>query len=256
MGPGCFAEAGMLCAVAGRGSRLSPAASITRTKLGEEVARYLRDAVVAGIYRPGERIAIEELAGQLGVSTMPVREALVAMASEGFLDALPHRGFRVARIVRADFEDVFLLHAVISGILAERAAAVADEVLIRDLRALQARIRRLGADQAQRKRVGPEIEECNFLFHRRINRVGEGDRLRWFLRATTRFIPRHFYDDIPGWIEATLRDHEPIIEALAARDGERARRLVEDHVRNAGKLVIAHLESRGFFEQSLVGRSA
>ena len=231
------------------GDRVAPHSPISRSKLGEEVTRYLRDALIAGVYRPGQRIAIEELADQLDVSTMPVREALVAMASEGLLDATPHRGFRVATIARTDFEDIFLIHAVISGILAERVAAEADDSLIRDLRDLQEQIRRIGSQQLDHKLSGPQIEELNFLFHRRINRMAEGDRLRWFLRATTRFVPRHFYEDIPGWRDATVREHEPIIEALAVHDGPHARHLMEQHVLNAGRLVVAHLESHGFFAQ-------
>ena len=236
-------------AMATLGDRLASPSPISRNKLGEEVARYLRDALIAGVYHPGERIAIEELAEQLGVSTMPVREALVAMASEGLLDAMPHRGFRVARIARSDFEDIFLIHAFTSGVLAERVASAADESLIHDLRDLQAQIRQLGSQRVNIKRSGPQIEELNFLFHRRINREAEGGRLRWFLRATTRFVPRHFYEEIPGWRNATLNEHDPIIEALATHDGDRARQLMEAHVLNAGRLVVAHLESRGFFGQ-------
>lgn len=222
-------------------------AAISRTKLGEEVARYLRDALISGAYRPGERIAIKVLAGQLGVSTMPVREALVTMASEGLLDTLPQRGFRVARIVRIDFEDIFLVHAVTAGILAERAAAVTDASLVHDLNDLQAQINHLDKQRLGRQEVGPQIEELNFLFHRRINRMAQADRLRWFLRASTRFIPRHFYQGIPGWTQASAREHDPIIHALARHDGPLARQLMEEHVLNAGRLVVAHLQSRGFF---------
>jgi DNA-binding GntR family transcriptional regulator len=241
---------GMLSsAVAERGERWLPQPSINRTKLGEEVAHYLRDALIAGVYRPGERIGIEELAEQLGVSTMPVREALVKMASEGLLDALPHRGFRVARVARTDFEDIFVIHAVISGLLAERVAQTADAALIRDLEDLQRQIQQVADQGLPPNEEGPRIEELNFLFHRRINRLAEGERLRWFLRITSQLVPRHFYAEISGWTQATVTEHQPIIDALAARDSQRARRLMDDHVLNAGRLVVAHLEARGFFEQ-------
>lgn len=231
-----------------------PQPSINRTKLGEEVARYLRDALIAGVYRPGQRIGIEDLADQLGVSTMPVREALVKMASEGLLTALPHRGFRVASVIRTDFEDIFILHAVTSGLLAERVAKAADVALIRDLEELQDQIQTIADQELPPNEAGRRIEELNFLFHRRINQLAEGERLRWFLRMTARLVPRHFYEEIPGWTHATVTEHHPIIEALAGHDGRKARRLMEDHVLHAGRLVVAHLEARGFFEQDKTDR--
>lgn len=238
-----------VAAVVERRRRLLPQPSINRTKLGEEVARYLRDALIAGVYRPGERIGIEELAEQLDVSTMPVREALVKMASEGLLNALPHRGFRVARVARMDFEDIFVVHAFISGLLADRVARTADKTLIDDLEDLQRQIQQVADQELAPNETGPRIEELNFLFHRRINRSAEAERLRWFLRITSRLVPRHFYEHIPGWTHATVTEHQPIIDALAAHDSRQARRLMEDHVLNAGRLVVAHLEDRGFFEQ-------
>ena len=84
-----------------------PLAHLGRKKLGEETTRYLRDALLSGQYATGDRMAVHQLAESLGVSTMPVREALVTLANEGLLEVIPRRGFRVATMGLRDIEDAF-----------------------------------------------------------------------------------------------------------------------------------------------------
>jgi DNA-binding GntR family transcriptional regulator len=220
-----------------------------RPKLGEEATRYLRDALVSGAFQPGQRMAVEELAHQLGVSAMPVREALVALANEGLLEVLPRRGFRVARIRRRDIVDVFRVHAFVAGLLAEAAAPIITPETIGELRRIQAEVDRLSRQRLRLEERSAQVEELNFLFHRTINQVADADRLRWFLRAATRYVPRHFYESIPGWLDTTLHDHPEIIAALAAHDVDRAREISARHVAQAGELVVAHLTARGMWHE-------
>lgn len=223
---------------------------ISRTRVGEEAARYLRDSLMGGEYSVGQRVGIEDLARRLGVSTMPVREALLTMANEGLLEALPYKGFRVARVSRQDFQDIFMVHSTIAGTLAERAAVDADVDLLMRLRQLQTQVEHLAAGNDRGAEVSAQVEETNFRFHRAINQASDSSRLRWFLRSATRFIPRHFYNAIPGWIDATLDDHPAIIAALEAHEPAQARALMTDHVLKAGRLVVEHLDSRGFWAGS------
>jgi DNA-binding GntR family transcriptional regulator len=217
---------------------------LSRRKLGEETTRYLRDALLSGHFRPGERVPMDQLAESLGISTMPVREALLTLATDGLLDALPNRGFRVARSTPRDIEDVFKVHAFVGGLLAgEAARLITDEQLAR-LDAIQADIERAFKRSIPTKERATLVEELNFAFHRTINHVPDANRLRWFLRASTRYVPRHFYEDIPGWYEATRRDHLPIIDALRNRSSDAAQRLVETHVLEAGRLVTKNLAAK------------
>jgi len=213
-----------------------------RPKLGEEVARSLRDALMAGAYPQGNRMGVEELAEQLQVSTMPVREALITLANEGLLEVLPRRGFRVANIGLRDIEDVFKVHAFLAGLLAERAAQLITAEELSELKRLEAQIDEWSSSAG----FTQEIEEANFQFHRIINKAADSKRLEWFLRAATRFVPRRFYEAVPGWIEETVGQHPTIMTALETRDAEEAKRLMELHVTDAGLLVISHLESAGW----------
>jgi DNA-binding GntR family transcriptional regulator len=225
-----------------------PLALLARRKLGQETTRYLRDALLSGRYRAGERMAVQQLAETLGVSTMPVREALLTLANEGLLEVVPRRGFRVAAMKLRDVEDAFRVHALVAGMLVEEAAPMISADAVAELNEVQASIH-----DTFRRGLGPhelagQVEELNFRFHRIINHVPDAKRLRWFLRAATRYVPRGFYETVPGWNEATRDRHGAIVAALEARDAGRSRKLMEEHVTEAGELVRRHLAARGLLQ--------
>jgi DNA-binding GntR family transcriptional regulator len=213
-----------------------------RKKLGEEVAQYLREALMAGRYLADQRLGVEDLAEELGVSTMPVREALLTLANEGLLVVRPRRGFRVVQLAVQDIEDVYDVHAYLSGRLAERAAANISAHTVGTLADLQRRIERAVADNEP----PAVLERLNYEFHREINRCAKSPRLEWFLRAATRYLPRQFYEDIPEWAQTSAQDHPGIIDALARHDGDAARQLMTQHVERAGALVVQSLLARGW----------
>jgi DNA-binding GntR family transcriptional regulator len=228
--------------VAGEDHR--PLAHFARKKLGEETTRYLRDALLSGQYPTGERMAVNQLAEALGVSTMPVREALVTLANEGLLEVIPRRGFRVAKLGRRDVEDAFRVHAFVAGLLIQEAAPIISAATISDLRKIQDLIVESFGHSADELQLARRVEELNFKFHRTINHVPDAKRLRWFLRAATRYVPSRFYETIPAWTEATRDRHGAIIDALEKADASEARRLMEEHVIEAGALVREYLQSR------------
>jgi DNA-binding GntR family transcriptional regulator len=221
-----------------------PLAHLGRKKLGEETTRYLRDALLSGQYATGERMAVHQLADSLGVSTMPVREALVTLANEGLLEVIPRRGFRVAPMVVRDLEDAFRVHAFVAGLLIEEAAPIIPATTVAELRRIQDSIMETFGSGLEGIQLARRVEELNFKFHRTINHVPDAKRLRWFLRASTRYVPRRFYETVPGWTEATRDRHSAIIDALEARDARTARRLMELHMLEAGRLVREHLDAQ------------
>jgi DNA-binding GntR family transcriptional regulator len=189
------------------------------------------------------RLAPDRIAGHLGVSAMPVREALIALTHESLVEALPRRGFRVARLRIRDVEHTFRVHAQIAGLLAEEAAAVIDDGEIAALREIQRRIDAASQDPLTAK-AAQQIDELNLEFHRFINRVSDAPRLRWFLRAATGYVARELYKDNPAWYSAAVLGHAAIVDALAAHDGAAARSLIESHVLRSGRVLVEALASR------------
>src|SRR5690349_3717459 len=107
--------------------RPKPEVSSGRRQLSDEVASYLRQAIMAGELSPGCSVRAEAVGEELEVSATPVREALQALRVEGFLELLPRKGFKVAPLVADDIRDIFEAHALIAGELSARAAQRATE---------------------------------------------------------------------------------------------------------------------------------
>ena len=210
-------------------------------KLGDEAARLLRDAIMSGTYHAGERLMVADLAKRLGVSTMPIREALISLSHEGLVVGLPRRGFQVARVRLQDVEDIFNLHAFIAGLLAERACAVIQADTLSELRRLQEATEQVSRTGRSKTERASRIEQANYVFHATINRLVDAERLRWFLRTTTRYVPRRFYETIPGWVDITVLDHPEILSALESRNGPLARELMSNHVLRGAQLVSKEL---------------
>jgi DNA-binding GntR family transcriptional regulator len=212
--------------------------------LGKEAADWLRDAIAGGHFKAGDRLGVKDLADLLGVSTMPVREALLALEQDGFVERLPRRGFRVATVQPQDVSDIFMLHAFVAGVLAERAAQSMDAEGLMLLRQLQAKTVSLARKKLRAEDKAMRIEQLNHEFHRTINRSVQAHRLRWFLRVAGRYVPAVYYRSIPGWIETTLRDHPRIILAIERRDSSAAKKRMEEHVLRGGRLVVEMFDRR------------
>ena len=208
----------------------------SRQTAGDQAEAAVFDAIMDGTIPPGSPLRLQELAEQLGMSIMPVREALIALSNEGLVIAEPRRGFRANPLTQADLDDIFQIQAQLGGVLAARAAREATPEDVETLRALHAEL-----EAASRLPEGEEraakLEKLNGAFHRHINKIPTGDRLRWFLRLTNKFVRRDLFDSVPGMTEGALHDHPAIIEAIAAGDADAARRLMEDHFLQGSALV-------------------
>lgn len=209
-----------------------------RSQLGDEVASYLRDLIMSGQLRGHEFIRMDRVASHLGVSSTPVREALRSLRAEGFVTLEPRRGFVVAPLTPSDVRDLFLAQATLSGELAARAAALIDDAILERLGEIQSRL-----SKAAERGDLDTIELENYRFHREINLLAASPKLAWLLNMVARYSPRRFYASIEGWPQASIEDHEIIIQALAARDASRAMAAMSSHIVHAGNLLADFLNN-------------
>lgn len=84
---------------------------------------FIRQAILRGVFRPGERVPQDEIAAALGVSRMPVRASLRPLEAEGLLDIRPHRGAIVASLRREEITELYEMRVLLEGYLIERAIA-------------------------------------------------------------------------------------------------------------------------------------
>jgi DNA-binding GntR family transcriptional regulator len=213
-----------------------------RPQLSDEVAGHLRSQIMSGRMRPGERIRLEEVAEQLGVSITPVREALLTLRGEGMVELEPRRGYVVAPMSRQDILDVFTLQGDIAG---ELAARVAAKITTGELTELSALDRKLGS--ATRGRRVAELERLEYEFHRAVNLIADARKLSWFLRTATRYTPSRFLSSDPGWRAAMRTDHEALLLAFDAGDTAAARASMSRHFTDGADRLVKHLDDLGLW---------
>ena len=214
---------------------------VVRVSLADQVTEEVRQMILVGECLPGQHITHEEMSNRLGVSTMPVREALLRLSHEGFIVARPGRHFEVASTTRDDINDIYWAHALVAGELTARAARNQDEEFVQGLALVQDQWKKL-----PRSATG-ELERLNHEFHRLINRQARSPKLIHILRNTIRLIPEHFYALVPSWREVSTTGHRAISDAIRERDSEAARRAAEAHVQDAGSLLAELFTDKGYW---------
>jgi DNA-binding GntR family transcriptional regulator len=210
-----------------------------RKQLPEEVAAYVRDQIMAGNLVPGQFLRMEPIAEAVGVSITPVREGLVSLSSEGFVTAVPRRGFMVAAFTREDVRDLFWAQGQLAGELAARAAKRITEDELAELAAVQSRNEAAIAsgDVAAIGELGPQ-------FHRIINRAARSGRLARLLGNMVKQLPGDFYASLEAHADTASPAHADIYDAISRRDAKRARRLTMNHFADSSNIVIKMLEDR------------
>ncbi|MFO1314064.1 MAG: GntR family transcriptional regulator [Burkholderiales bacterium] len=206
----------------------APVQPIRRASLHDEVTARVRDLIVDGTLAAGAPIHEVELAGQLGVSRTPVREALKVLASEGLVELLPGRGAAVKVFTAKDAQDMLALIALLEEYAGQRAAAASDDE-IAAIVALHAKMREHYArrERAEYFRLNQEIHNAIVLAAGNPTLA----MLHGILRARMRRI-RYIGNQSPENWSAAMAEHEGFIAALAARDGPRLGRLLREHLDN------------------------
>jgi DNA-binding GntR family transcriptional regulator len=116
----------------------------------EMTESFIRQAILKGVFRPGERVPQDEIAAALGVSRMPVRASLRPLEAEGLLDIRPHRGAVVAALRREELTELYEMRVLLEGYLLERAIANLEE---QDLVRLEAIAERLEGSEGLTDRL-------------------------------------------------------------------------------------------------------
>jgi DNA-binding GntR family transcriptional regulator len=207
--------------------------AVTRTVLREQVKELLLQRILGGEYQPGDRLVETRIAGELGTSQAPVREALRDLELLRFVESEPFRGARVRAISREELAEIYPVRAALEEIAAREAAVRLDG----DVTSLEAELEAMrgaaaGGDLAHQV-------EHDVRFHRLIVEAS-GNRILldvWeSLRVEARTLVTALTTTVDPYEIAEL--HEPVLAALAARDPERAGRALRRHVEHFGELLL------------------
>ncbi len=212
---------------------------MTTSKL--DISLRIRDDIVSGALRFGERITMDALASRYGVSHMPVREALRELQGEGLVQIEPNRGARVRSIDSSFVENLFEIRAALEVMMVRRAAARCTPSDIAELEAIEETLE-------QRIAAGDHalLVAENRRFHQAINRsASNADALplidkHWMLLAA---LWRH-YGYGPDRFTGVANDHQNLIKALAAHDQEAAAMIMGAHAAKAKLALLARIRAQ------------
>lgn len=212
-----------------------------RRPLGRQIAAAIRSDILFGRLEPGTKLAQRELCDVYGTSRMPVRDALRQLTYEGFLMTDSGRHSVVAPLRRRDLRDIYLVEGTLHGIATRRLAeAEFDVEAVDDLES-----RHYAMLQAECDNDAHVMAELNWLFHRRINELADAPKIVAAIRTLALSIPRDFVVEFPNWIHRANEEHGQVLQAIRDHDGDRAQRIMCEHVRAAGNDLIAYLETTG-----------
>jgi DNA-binding GntR family transcriptional regulator len=217
-----------------------------RTVLADSVYEALKERVMDQGLSPGARLNIDGLAGELGVSPTPVREALARLSAEGLVKSMPFRGYAVMPLLTPrGFANLMHVRRLIEIDAARQAAS---RVILAQLRAMERELQELAASRPQARFMSfREYLHHDQVFHELLIEAADNDVLFDTYRSLNVHaqLARLYHARGEVSSESTAAEHDAIFRALEARDPDAAARAVAAHLeaseRRAGAVLDAHL---------------
>ncbi|HSB73880.1 MAG TPA: GntR family transcriptional regulator [Candidatus Methylomirabilis sp.] len=206
--------------------------------LQEAAFEQLREAIIRGVYPPGQRLKQQELARSLGCSPVPVREALHRLAAEGFVVFDPQRGAHVADFNSRDVEQMYDIRMMLEGYAAQRAAERMTPEVARRIEAI--------LDKMDAPDISPvDWVRLNSEFHDGLYACADHEFLRKLISTLRRSMEPYLRLDVAqvGNYAAGRRDHRQILQACVRRNGKLASRYAIAHLRRTSQGIIKYLRT-------------
>jgi DNA-binding GntR family transcriptional regulator len=209
--------------------------SLQANSLGKQIYEILKDQIIKGVLKPGERLVVSDLAAHLGVSVTPLRDALRRLSGDGWVEIVPRRGTFVSECTRETVREVFRARAVVECAAAERVTEAPARLFeeMEETISEMSRIHSLGENG--RAREYRRYVDWDAEFHRCIVRLLDNQRITEFyeqLRWPAQVVRGLSYANYERAAE-TIAEHVAILEALKQRDASKAKAVIRDHLDGA-----------------------
>jgi DNA-binding GntR family transcriptional regulator len=212
-----------------------------RPRLGRKIAEALRRRILAGDFKPGERLIEDRLSAEFGVSRVPIREALRTLIADGLVVPTPTRGACVAELSREIACELAEVRATLEGLNARLAARHRKPELVALLREVLER----GNAAAARGAPAEELARLNGEFHDTLALAGSNSVLQDIVRTLRERTELVFRRNSAERAAADWREHAMILSAVVDGDSELAELLATRHVHNAAAARLKALETEG-----------
>jgi DNA-binding GntR family transcriptional regulator len=207
----------------------------------------LREAIVLGRLKAGDRLAEGALARTFGISRTPVREACLRLEAERLATRIPRRGLVVRTFSQQDILDFFSVRAVLEGLAASHAAERAQAADIAQLRWINRQL----AEAVDAGATPKELDGLTQQFHRALYRAARNSLLLEFMNQINERISGFQGSTFssPGWAQQVVADHDAVIVAIEAGRADEAEQLARKHKLSAQAIRLG-MPWRGAAERS------
>lgn len=207
------------------------------------VSGVIRNRIVLGELRPGAKVPVYELADELGVSRVPLREAVRELEAESLVDNLPRRGTVVRELNAADLRDTFeILHAI-EPIAARRCAETGDKDIVVSMRYWLNQMQ----DLAKRKvpQVSAEMLHAHREFHFALFRAAGDGVLQRHLCMLWNTCERYVVNSLPNRRRqaAAAEEHAELVRRIEGRDPDGAVGVLHTHLDESLSGALSYLDS-------------
>lgn len=207
---------------------------IHRNRLPELVLDQLMDWIMSGKLLMGDKLNTEELASQLGVSRMPIREALSNLEKKGLAESIPYAGTRLVTLTKEDVRQIYIARTALEPVAAKYACEKITEEEIGELMAIQEQYSHV---VRQEKLDAVDIYRLNRQFHFSLYRASQLNRVcsmiesLWDNLSFFKLIYGQKLLDNEDSRENMINEHKSYLEALKNRDSDLIYHLLEDNLK-------------------------
>ncbi|WP_328587641.1 GntR family transcriptional regulator [Anaerosacchariphilus polymeriproducens] len=203
--------------------------------LRDVVFNTLREAILKGELKPGERLMEIQLAERLGVSRTPIREAIRKLELEGLVLTIPRRGAEVAKMTEKNMREVLVVRKALEVLAVEIACEVITQPQIVELKEVAKAF-----EQSMNSKDLKKIAEADVRFHDLIYQSTGNKRLVQILNNLREQIYRYRIEYLKdaSTYPSLLQEHQALIEGLKNRDKEFVKDIMNRHIENQERTVI------------------
>lgn len=203
--------------------------------LREVVFNALRQAIIVGELKPGERLREEKLAEKMGVSRTPIREAIRKLELEGFVEMLPRKGAHVANLCVKDIMDVLEVRATLDGLATSLCAERITDSELEELKNINKAFSEYVKNENLQGSIKKDVE-----FHDIIYRSSRNDKLIQLINNLREQVQRFriiLLKDYENTIDL-IKEHADIYEAVSSKNSDAARKAAQDHIKKQEDAII------------------
>lgn len=209
-------------------NKLTIMKAIQKKTLHEEIANNLREMIMSGELREGDKIKENEFCELMDISKTPLREALRVLSAEGLIRLIPNRGSYVTTPTFKEIKEMFDVMSVLEGVCARTAAEKMSNIDYEKLKKIHLQLEENFRLKDQKRYI-----RINNKYHSFVQELAGNKTLNQIVNGLRQKILLYRYKslNLSGRFEQSIQEHRDLLEAFRKRDAEKAELLMKSHMK-------------------------